>query len=41
MAGDSEALEEAYLANLGSTVKPPWDDEAGSPGLLENGTGRV
>jgi branched-chain amino acid transport system ATP-binding protein len=41
MAGDSEALEEAYLANLGSTVKPSWDDEAGSPGLLENGTGRV
>jgi len=41
MAGDSEALEEAYLANLGSTVKPPVDDEAGSPGLLKNGTGRV
>ena len=29
------------ITNLGSTVKPPWDDEAGSPGLLENGTGRV
>jgi len=41
MAGDSEALEEAYLANLGSTVKPPRDDEAGNPGLLNNGTGRV
>ena len=25
----------------GEVVKPPWDDEAGSPGLLENGTGRV
>jgi branched-chain amino acid transport system ATP-binding protein len=40
--GDREALEEAYLANLGSgpTAKPEWGDgdEAGSSGLLRNGT---
>jgi branched-chain amino acid transport system ATP-binding protein len=39
-ASDSDALEEAYRANLGSApAGGPWEDTAGDPGLAQNGAG--